>query len=236
MMPPCLKGYLNMNISFSTTDKQNAIRFFEHKGFNVLNEMQKEFILNNLGKLRVQDPNMYSNPSIECDPKDSQIFVDLILLGNNHNAIFLQLLSIRRFDLINSHLIDRGFDYKKWIHTFTEAIMKAKDFDFILSMMKQNKIAIHEYSALYLSKCEDLDLLNFMLKHKYPLGDYADARMLDDDNFVGVAFLLSKKIITKTRLARTLKNFHSKKYPKPKERTKVLNEILELAKTMPVTL
>lgn len=221
-----LRGYLNMNISFSTTDKQMAIQFLNHQKYNGLSDSQKEFILNNLNLVRVQDPNMYGSPSVESQHQDSQILVDLILLGNNHDIIFWNLISLKKFDLINTHLIDQGFNYKRWMISFTEEILKAKDYSFMTMMIKLNRISIHDYSSLYVTKIECLDTLKFLLDNGYTFKDF-DYRMLCEKNLVGVAFLLKYKKTNKAKIKRILK--YSFSGMKPKERTAIFNEIVNIS-------
>jgi hypothetical protein len=48
-----------MNIEFSTTQSNYVEQYLKHEDFNWLNEKQKEYVLNNIGDIRVQDPMMY---------------------------------------------------------------------------------------------------------------------------------------------------------------------------------
>lgn len=53
-----------MNIEFSTIDSHNAEKYFKDKRFAWLNEAQKNYVLKNLGDIRVQDPMMYPEPRL----------------------------------------------------------------------------------------------------------------------------------------------------------------------------
>ena len=48
-----------MNIEFSTTQSNYVAQYLKHKDFNWLNDKQKEYVLANIGDIRVQDPMMY---------------------------------------------------------------------------------------------------------------------------------------------------------------------------------
>ena len=54
-----------MNISFSSTQINYVKDFLSNDSYNWLNKEQKEYIMLNLGDIRVQDPSMYKNPRIE---------------------------------------------------------------------------------------------------------------------------------------------------------------------------
>lgn len=54
-----------MNINFSTKDAKEAERFLSHGAYSFFTNVAKEYILLNLGDLRVQDPSMYPEPRIE---------------------------------------------------------------------------------------------------------------------------------------------------------------------------
>lgn len=49
-----------MNIEFSTTQSNYVEQYLKHKDFDWLNDLQKEYILKNIGDIRIQDPMMYS--------------------------------------------------------------------------------------------------------------------------------------------------------------------------------
>lgn len=48
-----------MQIEFSTTQSNYVEQFLKHPDFDWLNEKQKEYVLANIGDIRVQDPKMY---------------------------------------------------------------------------------------------------------------------------------------------------------------------------------
>lgn len=54
-----------MNVSFSTTGRAEAERYLSMPCYDYLSKERKEYILNNLGVIRVQDPMMYAKPVIE---------------------------------------------------------------------------------------------------------------------------------------------------------------------------
>jgi len=54
-----------MNISFSTNANHYATAYLARKEYDWLNTKQKNYILENLGDMRVQDPTMYPKPRIE---------------------------------------------------------------------------------------------------------------------------------------------------------------------------
>lgn len=54
-----------MNISFSTTCKHEAAVRFGHDKFKWLPQAAKDYVLENLGPLRVQCTMMYEKPQIE---------------------------------------------------------------------------------------------------------------------------------------------------------------------------
>lgn len=49
-----------MNIEFSTTQNNKVEEYLNHADFDWLNDQQREYILKNIGDIRVQDPMMYS--------------------------------------------------------------------------------------------------------------------------------------------------------------------------------
>ena len=49
-----------MNIEFSTTQSNYVEEYLRHKDFDWLNDAQREYIIKNIGDIRVQDPMMYS--------------------------------------------------------------------------------------------------------------------------------------------------------------------------------
>lgn len=49
-----------MNIEFSTTQSNYVEAYLKHENFDWLNDAQKEYVLANIGDIRVQDPMMYS--------------------------------------------------------------------------------------------------------------------------------------------------------------------------------
>lgn len=56
-----------MNISFSTISQHEAKKYLEHKAFDYIPAAAKDIALKHVGegKLRVQDPLMYSKPCLE---------------------------------------------------------------------------------------------------------------------------------------------------------------------------
>ena len=54
-----------MRVSFSTISQGNAIQNLQHNDFDWLNDKQREYVLANLGDIRVQDPMMYSPACLE---------------------------------------------------------------------------------------------------------------------------------------------------------------------------
>ncbi len=61
-----------MNISFSTIDKHNAEKYLASPAYNYLSKEAKEVVLKHVGegKLRVQDPMMYSKPCLEITTQE----------------------------------------------------------------------------------------------------------------------------------------------------------------------
>ena len=49
-----------MRVEFSSTGHSQAKEYLAHKDYDFLNAVQKDYILKNLGDIRVQDPMMYS--------------------------------------------------------------------------------------------------------------------------------------------------------------------------------
>lgn len=48
-----------MKVEFSTTQSNYVEQYLKHEDFNWLNKEQKEYVLANIGDIRVQDPMMY---------------------------------------------------------------------------------------------------------------------------------------------------------------------------------
>lgn len=68
-----------MNISFSTIANHNAKDYLSRDCFKWLNDKQKEYVLNNLGDIRVQDPAMYEKPRLEMtDMKHYNAIMDMV--------------------------------------------------------------------------------------------------------------------------------------------------------------
>lgn len=61
-----------MNISFSTIDEHRAKEYFSKESYNWLPQAAKDEALKHLGegKLRVQDPMMYSKPVLEISTQE----------------------------------------------------------------------------------------------------------------------------------------------------------------------
>jgi hypothetical protein len=61
-----------MKISFSTICRETARKYLNDPKYNYFNDEVKELILKYVGKgvLRVQDPFMYPNPSLEIEKQE----------------------------------------------------------------------------------------------------------------------------------------------------------------------
>jgi hypothetical protein len=67
-----------VNVSFSTINKDMAKRYFEHESWDYLSDEAKELALKYCGEgvLRVQDPMMYPSPCLEIT--DEKIYKEIM--------------------------------------------------------------------------------------------------------------------------------------------------------------
>lgn len=87
--------WYNFNISggfvtgfqFSTIDHENAKRFLAHESFNHLDQDQRSFILNNLGKVRVLDPNMHGGGKLSFE--NSEVALEYCKIGTHNSESFM---------------------------------------------------------------------------------------------------------------------------------------------------
>lgn len=71
-----------MNIEFSTTQNNYVKQYLEHADFDWLNEVQKEYVLANIGDIRVQDPMMYSPARLAIHNNGEKHSNEIQKLGN----------------------------------------------------------------------------------------------------------------------------------------------------------
>ena len=68
-----------MNISFSTICPGYAKQYLWGEHYAYFNEKAKNYIMENLGDLRVQDPMMYPSPQIEISGPRAQEHYDKLM-------------------------------------------------------------------------------------------------------------------------------------------------------------
>lgn len=72
-----------MNIEFSTIEKKRAREFLKHDDYSFLNDEAREYIINNLGGVRGQDPAMYSPARLSMESKEHYDAIMGIQQGKN---------------------------------------------------------------------------------------------------------------------------------------------------------
>lgn len=217
-----------MNISFSTTDLQNAKTFLAHDKYNSLNQAQKDFVLSHLPNLRVQDPNMYNSPSIESNNRDPKLLIELVKLSPDGDVKFWNLLQLKQFSEVKA-LIDNGFDCQKWITSFSDELLKNKQFDLIDTLISEGKMNIGNCGYSLLNKSDDVEILKFVHQRNYDLSR-AHYTMIENNYINGLAFLIKKKIIKKMDLKSAL-NSSIKNYT-PKHKKELYLKVCELIKNI----
>lgn len=68
-----------MVIHFSTIDKREALERFEHPNFAWLPQVAKDYVIENLGDLRVQCTVMYPSPQVEFHGPDAKKHHDKVM-------------------------------------------------------------------------------------------------------------------------------------------------------------
>ena len=71
-----------MYIEFSTTQSNYVEQYLKHKDFDWLNKKQKEYILVNIGDIRIQDPMMYSPARLAIHNNGEKHSAEIKKLGN----------------------------------------------------------------------------------------------------------------------------------------------------------
>ena len=66
-------------LSFSTICPNLAKIFLGAKNYKYLNQEAKDYVIEHLGEIRVQDPNMYPSPNLEFHGKNAEIHHDKVL-------------------------------------------------------------------------------------------------------------------------------------------------------------
>ena len=72
-----------MKINFSTTQINYAQDYLYGEHFKWLNDKQKEYIMDNLGDIRIQDPMMYPKPKIEIHSNQGKHNDEIMKLGGS---------------------------------------------------------------------------------------------------------------------------------------------------------
>lgn len=101
-----------MLIQFSTTSDTYAKQYLAHESFKHLDENQKTYILNNLGKVRVLDPMMHGGGKLSFS--DNQEMTDFCKIGTHNPVSFMFNCS---YVSLNLELIKfglaKGYPYDK---------------------------------------------------------------------------------------------------------------------------
>jgi len=72
-----------MKIHFSTIQNNYAEDYLNKEAFNWLNRQQKIYILENLGDIRIQDPDIYAKPRIEIYNNQEKHQQSIYFLANS---------------------------------------------------------------------------------------------------------------------------------------------------------
>lgn len=171
-------------IQFSTISQQNAINFLNHNSFSYLSPKEKEFIVNNLGKIRVLDPTMHGGGKLSFE--DQTLLVDFIKLkdiSKDENYMFRHGYLYHSWPLVKYGL-EQGLAYysstteKLVLNSNIEALkelveakivsleticfyLEKSSFTFILSLVEAFNIKkLDSYYLKHISSSELLVLIN----------------------------------------------------------------------------
>ena len=171
-------------IQFSTVSQQNAQSFLNHNSFDYLSTQEKDFIINNLGKIRVLDPNMHGGGKLSFE--DQSLLVDFVKLkdiSKDENYMFRYGYLYHSWPLVKYGL-EQGLEYysstteKLIAHSNIEALKELVDnktisldsvlyylektsFNFILKMIENFNIKkLNPYYLKQLKASEILFLIN----------------------------------------------------------------------------
>lgn len=171
-------------IQFSTTSQQNALNFLNHNSFSYLSTKEKEFIVNNLGKIRVLDPSMHGGGQLSFE--DQTLLIDFIKLkdiSKDENYMFRYGYLYHSWPLVKYGL-EQGLEYysstteKLVLNSNLEALkelveakivsldsicfyLEKSSFKFILSLVETFNIKkLNPYYLKHINSSELLALIN----------------------------------------------------------------------------
>lgn len=130
-----------VSIQFSTVDKSNAERFLSHESFNYLQPKQKELILNNLGKIRVLDPNMHGGGKVSFE--DSSLMIEYVKLGvtDPKSFMFNHCYLSPNFELIKWGL-EQGYEFYEYSYDRLITQNRTDILDFLLEKNITNQTSL----------------------------------------------------------------------------------------------
>lgn len=143
-------------IQFSTISQQNAQSFLNHNSFDYLSTQEKDFILNNLGKIRVLDPNMHGGGKLSFEDQSLLIdFVKLKDISKDENYMFRYGYLYHSWPLVKYGL-EQGLEYYS---STTEKLIANSNLEALKELVETKIISLD--SVLYsLDKCS----FEFILK------------------------------------------------------------------------
>lgn len=201
-------------IEFSTINEQNAIDYLKDKSFSHLTKSQIDFILTNLGKIRVLDPKMHGGGKLSF--KNNDIMIDFVKMGTHNPESFM----------FNHQYISPNLELIKWglsqgFPSYKFALGKAisiGSFD-IVDFYLNEKISTIEDLVLGLETNLHSGSYDFLLKliTKYPKKIKLRSCLIAD-NFTATELL--ELINLKVTSHKSLQYSNKKKY----------NEIVKLKK------
>ena len=214
-----------MNISFSTICPVKAEHYLDDVKYNYLSIEQRKFILKNIStqKLRVQDPLMYSNPTIEFQNID--IFEEYTLLCENEDQKLLNLLKCKSPKAIEM-IIKNNSLLKNWKSSILESILYFNDNYAACNLLIDKKlIKIEDF--MFLHHCSHWNDENFILwfKSKTKTKMNVTHCLIENNHYKALGLLIKHKQIAKSHLKFSLKYFHSSKFSK-KEISSFYNKVL----------
>lgn len=121
-------------IQFSTVDKSNAQRFLNHESFNYLEEVQKNFILTNLGKIRVLDPEMHGGGKISFEDSSLMIEYVKLVVQDPKSFMFNHCYLSPNFELIKWGL-EQGFEFYEYSY---DRLIKQNRTDILDYLLEKN--------------------------------------------------------------------------------------------------
>lgn len=124
---------------FATKDQSNAQRFLSHESFNYLQPAQKDLILNNLGKIRVLDPEFHKGGLVSFE--DTSLMIEYVKLGvhDPKSFMFNHCYLSPNFELIKWGLA-QGWEFYEYSYDRLIAQNRTDILDYLL----ENKITSQE--------------------------------------------------------------------------------------------